>query len=131
LDIGADLPIETQIEKLATRFCSTKEEAMQIHRELSVQIAELQVKAQSAMPPEIIKQGKNIIRVSREMLTRKMKECMDLITQSIVTLTTLQEDPTLECFETKARELQEAYDRTKGTMSMIAIMQCLAKIREA
>jgi len=96
-----------------------------------MQIAELQMKAQSAMPREIIEQWKNIITIAHEMLISKMKECMDLFTYSIVTLTTLQEDPTLQRLETKARELQEAYDRTKGTMSTVTITQCLAKIREA
>lgn len=60
-----------------------------------------------------------------------MKECTDLLTQSIVTLTSLQEDPTLQQQETEARELYQAYDAIKGTVQTVAITQHLAKIREA
>lgn len=69
--------------------------------------------------------------MGRAMLTRSMAECTELLSQSIVTLTGLQEDPTLRRLETEARELQQAYDQLRGTAQTIAITQRLAKIREA
>lgn len=51
-----------------------------------------------------------------------MQECVSLLDQSLIMITSLQEDPTLQQLETKERELQQACDNVKGTMQMVAIM---------
>lgn len=60
-----------------------------------------------------------------------MKECSDVLDQSLLMLTSLQEDPTLQRLQIEARELQQTYDNFRGTAQMVSIMQCLAKMREA
>lgn len=54
------------------------------------------------MPLEILEQLKNIITLGHAMFTRSMEECPELLTQLIVTLTFLQEDPTLHRLESEA-----------------------------
>jgi len=73
------------------------------------------------MPQEILEQHRNIITMGRAMLTCLMEECTELLTQSIDTLTSLQEGPTLHRLETKAWELQRAYDQIQGTAQTISI----------
>lgn len=60
-----------------------------------------------------------------------MKECTDLLAQSLIMLTSLQEDPTLQQQEIEARDLQWAYDNVKHNMQMVVVTQRLAKMREA
>lgn len=56
---------------------------------------------------------------------------MGLLDQSLVTLTSLQEDPMLQQIETKALELQKAYDTVWGNAQTVTITQWLARMREA
>lgn len=51
---------------------------------------------------------------------------MQLFKQSFEVLTALQEDPNVECLETKACELQQRYDEVKGTMQTVSLTQRLA-----
>jgi len=53
-----------------------------------------------------------------------------LLDQSLFTLTSLQEDPTLQHLETEVWELQQAYGNVRGTVEMVTLSQQLAKMRE-
>lgn len=68
--------------------------------------------------------------LGRAMLTWSMVECTELLTQLIFMITTVQEDPTIRQLESKARELQQAYDHLRGITQTIAITQHLATMRE-
>jgi len=50
-----------------------------------------------------------------------MEECTKLLTQLIVMLTSLQEDPTFFQLENEAQELQQAYDQIRGIAQTVAI----------
>lgn len=104
-EITGHLPIENQVQKLATGFRNAKDEAAQSHWEISVQIVKLKLLTHPVMPPKIMEKCKNIITITREIITRTMKECIDFFTELIFTLTTLQEDPTLQHLEIEVQEL--------------------------
>lgn len=55
-----------------------------------------------------------------------VKDCTKLLEESFEVITTLQEDPNLQCLETEARKLQQRYDDIKGTAQMMALTQRLA-----
>ena len=59
--------------------------------------------------------------MGRAMLTCSMEECTKLLTQLIVMLTSLQEDPTFFQLENEAQELQQAYDQIRGIAQTVAI----------
>lgn len=65
------------------------------------------------------------------MIERVVQDCSGLLDQSLLTHTSLQEDPSLQQVETEAWELQQAYDKVQGTTEMVTITHCLAKMREA
>lgn len=131
LEIVAELPVGIRIHKLASGFREAKEEAVRIQLVLNMQIAELKLQVQPLMPPEVTEKRSGIIKFEREMITRAMRECTDLLDQSLITLTSVQEDPTLQRLEMEAREIQQAYDNSRGNAQTVSITQRLAKMREA
>lgn len=114
LEIAVDLPVGIRIHKLASGFHVVKEEAAKIQLELNLQIIELKLQAQPSTPPVVTEQHKSLISFGWENITHSMKECTDLLTKSLITLTSLQEDSTLQWLETEARELQQAYANIRG-----------------
>lgn len=51
--------------------------------------------------------------------------------RSLFTLSSLQEDPTIQRLETEAWQIQHAYDIIRGIAQTIALTQRLAKMKEA
>jgi len=50
--------------------------------------------------------------------------------QSLLTITSLQEDPTIQQLEAKTWQLQQAYDNVRGTSQMITLTQHLTGMNE-
>lgn len=65
------------------------------------------------------------------MIKCVVQDCSRLLNQSLLILTSLQEDSTIQQIETKAQELQQVYDTVRGTVETVATMQRLAKMKEA
>jgi len=65
------------------------------------------------------------------VIERAVQDCLGLLDHSLLTITSLQEDPTLQQVETEARELEQVYDNVRGTVQTIATTQQFAKMREA
>jgi len=78
------VPIGIRIHKLASGFREAQEEAVRIQLELSLQIVELKLQVQPSTPPEVTEQCKSIIYSAWEMITLSMKECIDLLAQSLI-----------------------------------------------
>ena len=45
-----------------------------------------------------------------EELGGVVRDCTNMLEESLEILTTLQEDPNIQCLETEAREIQQQYD---------------------
>lgn len=58
-----------------------------------------------------------------------VQDCSRLLDQSLLMLTYLQEDSTLQQVETEAWELQQSYGKVRGTVQTVAITQRLAMMR--
>jgi len=54
-----------------------------------------------------------------------------MLEESLEILTTLQEDPNIQCLETEAREIQQQYDSVWGTAQMVVLTQRLALMQQA
>lgn len=57
-------------------------------------------------------------------------DCTQIFEQSFELLTSLQEDPNVQWLEIEAWELQQCYDKVKGTMRTITLTERLAKLQE-
>lgn len=74
--------------------------------ELNLQIVELQLKAQPSTPPEMKEQRSNTITAGTIEINSAVMDCTKLFKELFEVLTTLQEDPNIQCLETEAYELQ-------------------------
>lgn len=54
-----------------------------------------------------------------------------MLEESLVVLTSLQEDPTIQHLEIEARELQLQYDKVCGTSQIVFLTQRLVKLQQA
>jgi len=106
LAMPAELPIAEKIHHMATGFHTAQEEAAKAQWELNLQIAEVRLTAQPTTPPEVREQCRRAIQAGLEVIERTVHDCMGLLDQSLIMVTSLQEDPTLQQVEIKARELQ-------------------------
>lgn len=104
---------------------------MKVQLELNLQIAELRLKAQPSTPPEVREQRHCAIPSGLEAIEHVVQDCTGLLDQSLFTLRSLQEDPTIQRLETEAWQLQQAYDNIRGTAQMVALTQRVAKMKEA
>lgn len=104
------LPTMEKIHQLAARVQRTQEEAVKVKLELNLQIAELQLKAQPSTPPKVREQCHHAIQSGLKEIEHAIQDCTGLLDQSLITLTSLQDDPMLQKLETEAWELQQAYD---------------------
>lgn len=64
------------------------------------------------------------------MIRRAIQDCSGLLDQSLLTLTSLQEDLTIQQVEIEVQGLQQAYETTQGAMQIVTIMYRLAKMKE-
>jgi len=48
-------------------------------------------------------------------------DCTNMLKQALEVLTMLQEDPNIQWLETEARELQQRYDKIRGTMQTVVL----------
>ena len=54
-----------------------------------------------------------------------------MLDQAFGVLTSLQEDPNIQCLETEAHELQEQYENVRGTAQTIILTQRLVNMQQA
>jgi len=45
-----------------------------------------------------------------------VRDCTTMLEHALEVITTLQEDPNIQRLETEARELQQQYDKIRGTV---------------
>ena len=76
-----------------------------VQLELNLQIVELRLKVQPSTPSEVREQCDNTIIVKLEEIVGVMRDCIDMLEESLEVLTTLQEDPNIQCLEIEAREI--------------------------
>ena len=55
------------------------------------------------------------------MVDSVVVDCMWIFEQSFEVMTSLEDDPNVECLETEELELQQRYDEVKGTMQMVTL----------
>jgi len=110
LAIPADLPVAEQIHKLATTVCEARAETIKVQLELNFQIAKLQLKAHHSTPPKVIEKRASVIKIGLEEIGPAVQDYTEMLEQAFVVLTSLQEDPNIQCLETEARKPQEQYD---------------------
>lgn len=66
LAIPANIPVEVQIHKLATRVHEAREETIKVQLELNLQITKLQLKVQPSTAPEVREQCSSAIKEGLE-----------------------------------------------------------------
>jgi len=67
--------------------------------ELNLQIVELWLKEQPSTPSEVREQHHRAIQSGLEVIEHVVQEFMGLLDQSLFTITSLQEDPTIQNLE--------------------------------
>ena len=121
LAIPTEESVKARVHNLAAGVCDEREEMARVQLELNLQIAELYLKAQPSTPPKIKEQRTNTVTTTTSVVDNIVANCMQLFEQSFEVLTTLQEEPNVECLETEARELQQKYDEVKWTTQMASL----------
>ena len=84
-----------------------REEMAKVQLELNLQIVELRLKVQPSTTPEVREQRANTITSGMKEISGAVKDCTKMLEESFKALTTLQEDPNIQCLETEVRELQQ------------------------
>lgn len=124
------IPAEARIERLAAGFHKAREEMAKVQLELNLQIAELWLKAQPSTPLEVREQRASSITSGMEEISIVVKDCTKMLEESFEVLTTLQEDPNIQCLETEARELQQQYDDIKGIAQTVVITHRFTQMQQ-
>jgi len=99
-----------------------------VQLELNLHIEKFQLKAQPSTLPEVKEQRTTASTTTMVAVDSAGIDYMKLFEQSLEVLTTLQEDPNIECLEIEACELQQRYNKVKGTKKMVSLTQRLARI---
>ena len=99
--------------------------------DLNLQTVELQLRTQPSTPSEVREQRTTVVITAIAAVDSAVAYYMQLFEQSFKVLTTLQEDPKVECLKTEACELQQRYDKVKWTSQMVSLTQRLARMLEA
>jgi len=107
LAIPADIPAEVRIHRLATGVCEAREEMTKVQLELSLQIAELRLKVQPSTPPEVREHRANTFTMGLDKIDDAVRDCTNMLEESLEVHTNLQEDPNIQHLETEAQELQQ------------------------
>lgn len=129
--ILAEAPAEARIQRLAAGVREVREEMAKVQLALNLQIAELQLKAQSSTPPEVREQCAISVTLGMEEISNVVRDCTRILEGLFEVLTDLQEETNIERLETEAHELQQHYDSVKGTTQMVALTQRLAQMQQA
>lgn len=95
-----ELPTTKRVHRLAVRVYEARDEMTKVQLELNLQIAELRLKVQPSMPPEVREQCAHAIQTGLEKIGQGVQDCTGMLDQPLTMLTYLQEDPNLQCLET-------------------------------
>lgn len=102
LAILKDVESDEQVQKIATRVCNALIELDKIQLELSLQIADFQLKAHPSTPPEVKEKQATTITNMIAMVYGAVENFTWLFEQFFEVLASLQEDPNLQWLETEA-----------------------------
>ena len=80
--------------------------------------------------PEVREQHASAITMGTEEINSAVKNCTKLLEEAFKVLTTLQEDPNIQCLETEAHELQQRYDDIKWITQTVALTQRLTWMQQ-
>jgi len=89
LAIPADVPAEVWIHRLVARVREAMEETTKVQLELNLQIAQLRLKVQPSTPLEVRKQCTSAIIARLEEIGGAVRECTNMLQESLEVLTTL------------------------------------------
>lgn len=131
LAIQAEELVEARVRKLAAGVRDSREEMTKVQMELNLQMVELQLKVQPSTPLEVKEQRAVEITTIIAVVNSAVTYYTKLFEQSFEVLTTLQEDPNIQCLETEACKLQQRDDEVKGTMQTISLTQKLMRMQQA
>lgn len=131
LAILADTPAEAHIHRLAAGVHKAQEEMKKVQLDLNLQIAKLRLKPQPSTLPKVREQRANTNTITLDEIGSGVRDCTRMFEESFEVLMNLQEDPNIQRLETEACELQQQYDRVKGTVQMVALTQRLVRMQQA
>ena len=107
-----------------------REKTTHVQLELNLHIIELRLKAQPSTPPEVKEQCVSVIQLGLEEIGWAVQECTGMLDQAFDILTSLQEDPNIQCLEIESRQLHEQYDSVRGTTQTFIFTRQLAKMQQ-
>lgn len=90
-----------------------------VQLKLNLQIIELRLEAQPSTPLKVRGKCASAIIVRLEEIGGAVRDCTNILEESLEVLTTLYEDPNIQHLETEVRELQQQYHSVRGTVQTV------------